>query len=45
VEIFKEMEFDDWWDEADLKSVYKYLRGCKGLKIPAEYKPLLPTTI
>ena len=34
IEIFQEMTCDDWWEEdAALKSVYRYLRGCKDLHV------------
>lgn len=43
LECYMSQSFDDWWDDAALFDVIRYLRGNKSLKIPSERKPhLLP---
>lgn len=44
---FEIISSDDWpdcgsWDFAGLAPFYEYLRGCKYVKIPEEYKPFFP---
>ena len=44
-EIFQSMAYGanaELWSFADLKSVFKYLRGGKALKIPTEWQELVP---
>lgn len=43
--IFRSMEYDDMWDDADLRSCIHYLRGSTSLRIPAGWRELLPTSI
>ena len=46
LDLFKQKTFDESWDShADLKDVIVYCRGSKLLKIPAEWRPWLPTSI
>lgn len=33
------------FDHADLKSVFEYLRGGRGLKIPEEWKNVIPRSL
>lgn len=33
------------WEEAELEPTLRYLRGCKGLRIPEEFRPLLPSIL
>ena len=35
------METGDPWDDAELYSVYRYIRGSKNLALPQSYRPLL----
>lgn len=41
---FAEMEWEksDVWMFVDLPSVYTYLRCCRGLNIPPEWRPFVP---
>lgn len=43
--MFAQLEYDDLWEDAGLVSVVRYLRGCQGLSIPPQWKPLLPTRL
>lgn len=39
-----DLETGDPWDDAELWSVYSYVRGSKKLRLPEEYRPLLFTS-
>ena len=42
-ELFANASYqDDDCSDANLKEVIVYLRGCKGLRIPPDWRPLLP---
>ena len=44
--LFAVMDFQrDTCEDADLIGFAHYLRGCKGLRIPEEWKPLIPTRL
>ena len=43
LELFRNATYDDDCSDANLKDVVLYLRGCTGLRIPPEWRPLLPT--
>ena len=47
LELWKETPFDsEGWDEhSDLEDVIYYVRASKRLKIPAEFRPFLPSRI
>ncbi len=46
VELFQESEYDDSWDEcSDIQDVLIYCRGSKKLKIPPEWRPVLPSEL
>lgn len=38
-------EWGDIWDSALMKDVVQYLYGCKDLRVPAQWKPHLPTEL
>lgn len=48
-ELFAQMEWDEgsseWDQEADLRRVVKYVRGSKHLKLPEEWRNVLPVSI
>lgn len=33
------------WEEAELESTLRYLRGCKELAIPRDFRPLMPEAL
>ena len=41
-DIFKSMDFDDHWQDADVVSVAHWFRGGRDLAIPEEWRSLLP---
>lgn len=41
-QLFAEMEFGDLWPDAKMLDVVIYLRGSKALRIPEEWKALVP---
>ena len=43
--IFSELGFADMAEDAKLVELAHYLRGCTGLAIPTEWRPLLPTRL
>lgn len=43
--VFRNMSFDDMWDDAELKSCIVYLRGSRNLRIPEGWREILPTSI
>lgn len=49
VDLFGQMEWDDqsrqWEGEADLRKVITYLRGSKLLRIPTEWRAVIPTNV
>ena len=44
-EIFGSMEYQDNWDDADLRSCVLYIRGSWKIRIPNDWRPLLPARI
>jgi len=46
MDLFNSMEWDDgsisWEQEADLRKAIMYVRGSKLLKIPAEWRNVIP---
>ena len=45
-QLWAETTFDDMWDDhSDLLCVIRYLRGSKKLKLPEEWRPLIPTCL
>lgn len=48
-ELFAGMEWDagseQWEEEADLRKAIRYARGSKLLKIPPEWRAVIPTSI
>ncbi|CAE7839921.1 unnamed protein product [Symbiodinium sp. CCMP2592] len=46
VEMFRNADYEgDDCSDAELRQVVYYLRGCRGLKIPQRWRPLLPKVI
>lgn len=46
VELFSELTYDDLWDDcSDLRDVLVYCRGSKRLRIPSEWRGVLPTEL
>ena len=45
LEMFRDANYEDDCSDANLKDVVVYLRGCTGLRIPAHWRPLLPTEL
>lgn len=45
LEMFRDASYDDECSDANLKDVVFYLRGCTGLRIPAHWRPVLPTQL
>lgn len=43
--VFKNMVFDDLWEDAEMVELVVWLRGNRHLTIPAEWRPYLPTKI
>ena len=42
VELFESLQSDNGWDEAELPDVVRYLRKSRFVKIPLEFKNLIP---
>ena len=42
IELFRNMDYDDRCEDADLVTVVHYLRGCHSLKIPEDWRAVLP---
>ena len=43
LKVFAEASFsEDDCSDAKLEDVIRFLRGCRGLEIPAQWRPLLP---
>ena len=40
-ELFAAMPWGDLWNDADMVSVVRYLRGSKKLRIPPEWREVL----
>ncbi len=40
--LFQQVEWDDWWDDANMQSVFAYLRGGNTLEL-GEWRSLFPT--
>ena len=38
---YKNLSFDDMWEDADMESVLIYLKGNNSLKIPQTWRPFL----
>lgn len=45
VMLFQAMDDSDKCEDADLIAVAHYLRGCKALRIPEEWRAVLPTRL
>jgi hypothetical protein len=43
-QIFENCQWNDWWDDACMKSVIYYLRASKDLEL-GEWRPLFPTEL
>ena len=43
--MFAQLDYDDLWEDAGLVTVAHYLRGCAGLRIPPQWRPLLPVRL
>lgn len=43
--LFQQLPMGDCWDDAMLFDVAMYLRGSKSLKIPEDWRPVLPTEL
>ena len=44
-ELFASATYQDACEDACLKDVVVYLRGCRGLEVPPEWRPLIPESI
>lgn len=44
MQLFSQMEWGDWWSDANMKSVFVYLRGSTDLEL-GEWRALFPTLI
>ena len=42
-EIFSAMDFSDNWSDANLRACISYIRGSWNMKIPEDWRSLLPT--
>jgi hypothetical protein len=40
--MYANLPWDDCWEDAEVRSVIRYIRGSKLLAIPADWRPLLP---
>ena len=40
--IFSSLDYSDNWDDADLRSCIKYIRGSLHLRIPSDWREHLP---
>ena len=45
VRVWLEMGFEDPWEEAKMSQVCHWLRGSRDLKIPLEWRSLLPSRL
>ena len=43
--LWESWEWDDMWDDAEMRHVIRYLYGSHSLNIPPEWKKLLPKQI
>ena len=43
IDLFEQADFADDCEDASLKEVIRYLHGCRGLRIPEEWRHVLPT--
>ena len=43
--LFASEDYNDLCEDADLLTFVFYLRGCKGLRIPPEWRPLMPAKL
>lgn len=43
--VFRDMTFDDLWEDTNLVETVIWLRGSKHLRIPDEWRPFLPSKI
>jgi hypothetical protein len=43
--VFKNMVFEDLWEDAEMVELVVWLRGNRHLAIPAEWRPYLPAKI
>ena len=37
--------FGDMWEDAELRSVARYLLGAKGLKVPSKFEGIIPSQL
>ena len=44
-EVFASTEFMDLWQESRMVEVLQYLKGNTALRIPEDWRPLLPTSL
>ena len=42
IELWKQWEWGDLWDDAQMRALVRYLYGCSAVRIPAEWKAVLP---
>lgn len=42
LEIFRDPDMGDQWEDADLRSVAKYLLGARGLAVPPQFEACMP---
>ena len=45
IQMFRAMSDTDGCEDADLAPVVHYLRGCRALEIPEEWRAVLPTRL
>ena len=45
ISTFAEMEVGDVWDDARLREAVVYCRGAKNLRIPGEWREVLPAVL
>ncbi|CAE7253079.1 unnamed protein product [Symbiodinium necroappetens] len=45
VDTFSMMSFDDLWEDANMVECIRYIRGGTSLRIPENFRPLLPTRL
>ena len=42
LELLREMPMGDTWDDAEMWTIYKYVKGAKSLRLPDSFKTILP---
>ena len=43
--MYSNLQWDDLWEDAVARSVIRYMRGSKLLRIPADWRALLPVEL